>query len=121
MLLTIDFTSDIPIYLQIRNQIVTAIAEGRLQPGDRLPSIRALAEESGINMMTVSKSYQILKKEGWLQSDRRSGTVVAEKKRIGIPEKTLDALRMSIYELRASGFGKDDILKLCAKMYEEES
>ena len=50
MLLQLNFSSDLPIYQQIRNQIVVGIASGELRPGDRMPTIRALAEESGINM-----------------------------------------------------------------------
>ena len=73
MLLELDFSSQTPIYQQIRNQIVLAVAEGRLQEGQRIPSVRSLADESGINMMTVNKAYQLLRQEGYLQIDRRSG------------------------------------------------
>ena len=55
MLLRLDFSGDAPIYQQIRDQVVAAIASGELRPGERLPTIRALAEECGINMMTASK------------------------------------------------------------------
>ena len=48
MLLRLDFSGDMPIYQQIRNQVVTAIASGQLKPGEKLPTIRALAEECGI-------------------------------------------------------------------------
>ena len=48
MLLQLDFSSDLPIYLQIRNQIVLGIAGGKLAPGERLPTIRALADEAGV-------------------------------------------------------------------------
>ena len=77
MILTFDFSSDVPLYMQLRNQIVIGIAEGKLVPGEKLPTIRALADESGINMMTVSKAYQILKQEGYLKLDRRHGAVVS--------------------------------------------
>ena len=66
MLIALDFSSDTPIYLQIRNQIVLGIAEGNLQPGERLPSIRTLSNEAGVNMMTVNKAYQLLKQEGYI-------------------------------------------------------
>ena len=56
MLLQLDFSSDLPIYLQIRNQIVLGIASGALVPGERLPTIRTLADEAGGIMMTVSKA-----------------------------------------------------------------
>ena len=56
MILALDFSSDVPIYMQIRNQIVMGISEGKLAPGDKLPTIRNLAAESGINSMTVNKA-----------------------------------------------------------------
>ena len=58
MLLRLDFSGDAPIYQQIRDQVVAAIASGELRPGERLPTIRALAEECGINMMTEIQSQQ---------------------------------------------------------------
>ena len=73
MLLTFDFSSDTPLYIQLRNQIIIGIADGRLISGEKLPTVRALAEESGINTMTVSKAYQLLKQEGYITTDRRSG------------------------------------------------
>lgn len=78
MLLELDFSDAIPVYRQIRNQIVRAIAEGGLAPGERLPTVRALASECGINVMTASKAYQLLKQEGHVRGDRRGGTFVAE-------------------------------------------
>ena len=65
MLLHLDFSCDVPIYVQIRNQIVLGIAKGKLSAGEKLPTIRALSEECGINMMTVSKAYQLLRQEGF--------------------------------------------------------
>ena len=59
MLLQLDFNSERPIYQQIRDQIVVGIAQGVLSPGEKLPTVRALADEAGVNMMTVSKAYQI--------------------------------------------------------------
>lgn len=76
MLLQLDFGSEMPIYRQIRDQIVLGIASGQLRPGERLPTVRALAEESGVNMMTVSKAYQLLKQEGYIRTERRSGAAV---------------------------------------------
>ena len=61
MLFELDFQSPVPIYKQIRDQVVLAVAEGRLLPGERLPAIRTLAEDAGVNNMTVSKAYQLLK------------------------------------------------------------
>ena len=121
MLLQLDFNSDVPIYQQIRNQIVLGIAQGGLEPGQRLPTIRALAEEAGINMMTVSKAYQLLKQEGYIQTDRRSGATVAPRQGIAGPSRdTLQGLRLRLSELRLAGLGREEILALCAKLYDEE-
>lgn len=119
MLLTFDFSGSVPLYLQLRNQIVVGIAEGKLLPGEKLPTIRALAEESGINMMTVSKAYQILKQEGYITTDRRSGAAVAAGKTVQVGPDTLRELRLRLSELRLSGMSKQDMLTLCEKLYEE--
>lgn len=70
MLFRLDFQSAVPIYRQIRDQVVLAVAQGELTPGERLPTTRALAEDAGVNVMTVSKAYQLLKAEGYLVTDR---------------------------------------------------
>ena len=121
MLLRLDFGSDIPIYQQIRDQIVVGIADGRLTPGERLPTVRALAEESGVNMMTVSKAYQLLKQEGHIRTDRRSGTVVSPRPdRRGPEQANLRALRVSLSELRLAGLDREEALELCGRLYDEE-
>lgn len=120
MILNFDFNSSVPIYQQLRNQIVVGIAEGKLKPGEQLPTIRALAEESGINMMTVSKAYQILKQEGYITTDRRSGARVAVSGRNEIPAATLEQLRLHLSELRLAGLTKEEILRICETLYEEE-
>ncbi|MDE7219376.1 MAG: GntR family transcriptional regulator [Oscillospiraceae bacterium] len=119
MLLRLDFSSDIPIYQQIRNQVVTAIASGQLKPGEKLPTIRALAEECGINMMTASKAYQLLKAEGYITTGRRDGATVRLPDAGPGPE-TLKGLRLRICELRLAGMGRDEILALCGKIFDEE-
>ncbi len=121
MLLHLDFNSDVPIYQQIRNQIVLGIADGSLSPGQRLPTIRALADEAGINMMTVSKAYQLLKQEGYIQTDRRSGAVVRPRQGAAGPSRdTVEGLRLRLSELRLAGLDREEILELCAKLYDEE-
>lgn len=120
MLLRLDFHSDVPIYQQIRNQVVAAIASGELKPGERLPTVRALAEEAGINMMTASKAYQLLKAEGYAATGRREGAVVHLPEGGANPE-TLEGLRLRICELRLSGMGKEEILALCGKIFDGEA
>ena len=122
MILNFDFNSSIPLYMQLRNQVVIGIAEGHLLPGEKLPTIRALAEESGINMMTVSKAYQLLKQEGYILTDRRSGAVVALREDAAsspVPDETLDGLRLHLSELRLTGMSREEAMKLCERLFEE--
>ena len=119
MLLHLDFNSETPIYQQIRNQVVVGVAEGRLAPGERLPTILALAEECGVNMMTVSKAYQLLKQEGYIHTDRRSGAVVCRREP-GRPDRaTVEGLRLHLSELRLAGMDREGALALCARLYDE--
>lgn len=120
MLLKLDFSSDVPIYQQIRDQVVVAIASGRLAPGDKLPTIRTLAEETGINMMTASKAYQLLKTEGYITTGRRDGAAVRMPAAGAVP-KTVEGLRLRLCELRLAGMEKADILELCGKLLDEEA
>lgn len=120
MLLQLDFSSEVPIYMQLRNQIVMGIASGKLLPGERLPTIRALADESGINMMTVNKAYQLLKQEGYILADRRSGAVVCgerQQRRI-LDEKGMEELRLLISECKLHGLAKEELLLLCGEIYD---
>jgi GntR family transcriptional regulator len=73
MLLSIAPDSDVPIYLQLRHQIVDALVRGELSEGDRLPSVRQLAIDLGINLHTVNKAYKVLEDEGYLRLQGRRG------------------------------------------------
>ena len=59
MIIKINSRSEIPIYLQLRNQIVKGIGKGELEQGEILPTVRQMAADLGVNAMTVSKAYQI--------------------------------------------------------------
>ena len=119
MILQFDFSSDEALYMQLRNQIVAGIAEGKLKPGERLPTIRALADECGINMMTVSKAYQLLKSEGYIVTDRRSGASVAGSSPTQISEATMKAMRICIYEMRIAGMSEEDLIRTCRTIFRE--
>ncbi len=122
VLLRLEFDSDTPIFQQIRNQIVLGIANGQLQPGEKLPTIRALAEDCGINMMTVSKAYQLLRQEGYISTDRRSGAVIRSREGAAGPsQETMEGLQLRISELRLAGLTLEEVLRLCEMMYQEGS
>lgn len=77
MIIDLDMSSSTPIYVQLRNQIVKGIGKGELKTGEKLPTVRQLASDAGVNTMTVNKAYQILKNEGFIRTDRRLGAFVS--------------------------------------------
>ena len=72
MIIELDMSSSTPIYVQLRNQIVKGIGKGELKTGEKLPTVRQLASDAGVNTMTVNKAYQILKNEGFIRTDNPS-------------------------------------------------
>ena len=76
MFIEVDFNSSEALYIQLRNQIIVAIAEERFREGDSLPSVRQMANAIGINMHTVNKAYAVLREEGFVKLDRRRGAVI---------------------------------------------
>lgn len=83
--------SEIPLYRQLGTQIVLAILAGELQPGEKLPSTRALARRYGIHPNTVSAAYQALSNEQWLEARHGSGMYVRGRGAAAqTPEQVLD-------------------------------
>lgn len=108
----IDTLSDIPIYTQIRNGIIKEIANGNLKNGDPLPSIRQFARDFDVNPMTVNKSYAILKQEGFIEIDRRSGAFISVKNDEASMENINTELENIINEVKARGFSKEVLLEM---------
>ncbi len=77
MFISVDPSSDVPIFRQIAQQIKTAIAMGRLQPEDPLPSVRQLAVELAVNPNTVAHAYLDLEVEGVINKRQGAGTFVS--------------------------------------------
>lgn len=77
--ITIDDDSGIPIWLQLRNRLIYLITSGRYQTGDKLPTVREMAVDLGINYNTVSKVYQDIERDGYIVSKRGRGTFVHDK------------------------------------------
>ncbi|MEG1254073.1 MAG: GntR family transcriptional regulator [Raoultibacter sp.] len=78
MIIRLEQSSKQPLYLQIREQVIAAIATGELAVGEALPSVRSLACDLSINLHTVNKAYAVLRDEGYLLMRGRSGAFVAD-------------------------------------------
>ena len=116
----LNFESDEAIYVQLCNQILRGIALGEIRDGESLPSVRQLAEEVCINMHTVNKAYSILKDEGFVKLDRRTGAIV----RIN-PDKARVLARMkndfepSVIRGICNNVSREEAIALINRLYDE--
>jgi GntR family transcriptional regulator len=105
-----------PIYLQVMRQIQFLVASGRLQPGEELPSIRALAEQLLVNPNTIARAYRELEVLGVVEKRRTAGTYVADggsplalKERRRLLNERIEQLLVEAFQM---GFDLDDIMKM---------
>lgn len=120
MIIRLDFDSEIPIYTQIKDEIVKGIALGDLTDDDELPSVRGLAADIEVNMHTVNKAYKILKDEGYIRIDRRRGAVVS----VNLEESTnrfmktfKRDLEIGVIQCINRGIPKDKVKDLVEDLY----
>jgi GntR family transcriptional regulator len=119
MIIELDMNSSTPIYVQLRNQIVMGIGRGELKLGESLPTVRQLAQDIGVNTMTVNKAYQILKTEGYIKIDRRHGAIVSDNIDMDIVfrEKLENEFELLLAEAAINGMDKNDFLSMCNEIY----
>ncbi|MFC4561097.1 GntR family transcriptional regulator [Nocardiopsis mangrovi] len=115
MQLLLDLDSEVPIYQQIRDRVVEAIAEGALAPGAGLPSTRQLALDLAINFHTVNKAYDLLRREGFIRINRKSGAAVrpdvkqpSDELRAGVDWE--GRMRTLLAELDVRGIAKEEVM-----------
>lgn len=113
-----------PIYEQIWRQIRSCIVSGELMPGDALPSIRALAKDLRISVITTKRAYDELEREGFIHTVAGKGCYVAEKNTELIREGNLKKIEEHMREIieLAPGcrLGKEELLEMFRYMMEDE-
>ncbi len=120
MVIEIDFNSDEALYLQLRNQIILGIAMEEYRDGDPLPSVRALAEDIGINMHTVNKAYSVLRQDGYVKVDRRRGAVIAvDSAKEEYLHQLRNRLKSVVVEAVCRNVSKNEIHSLIDEIYRE--
>jgi GntR family transcriptional regulator len=101
----VDERSSVPIYAQLGEQVLAAVARGDLGRGDRLPSVRDVAAELALNPLTVNRAYAELERQGVLETRRGLGTFVAARKRHGAAVPRLaDIAERFVSRARALGY-----------------
>lgn len=99
MNIQINNSSDDPIYLQIKNQIKVQIISGDLKVGEQLPSIRFLAKELRISMLTAKRAYDELELDGFIHSVQGKGNFVAAQNKELIREEYLKKIEEKLQEI----------------------
>lgn len=118
-----NLDSSRPIYLQIIERVQMDIITGRYQPGDKLLSVRDLAQEAAVNPNTMQKALSELERSGLIYSQRTSGRFITEDKElIHQMKKELAAAEVSAFvaHMKQLGITPEEIRQLLAETIEEE-
>jgi len=123
MIISLDMMKDVPIYEQLKQQIVAGIAHGELKAGEPLPSVRQLAADLSINLHTVAKAYNQLKDEGFLTVHRSRGVIVNPAQRFAASDEYIDVLTDELethaLNARSRGISRQQWLEICAKAFDK--
>ncbi|WP_294463714.1 GntR family transcriptional regulator [uncultured Anaerofustis sp.] len=116
--------SDKPIYEQITSQIKSMIIKGELKEGDALPSMRKLAKELHISVITSQRVYEDLQRDGFIHSSVGKGTFVSAQNKDFIREENLRKVETMLEEVvhisKENNITKEELIKTLNLFYEEE-
>ena len=120
MNINLNLRSDIPIYIQVTEQVRQQVANGELKPGDQLPTVRALASDLRVNFNTIARAYRLLDEAGVISTQQGRGTYILDEASPEITEdlriKSLDALaRRFLEEASQLGFTREQSIQHIAK------
>lgn len=120
----ISNSSGKPIYEQITSQIKNLVITGELKPGDPLPSIRVLAKELRISVITTKRAYEDLERDGFIVSVPGKGTFVADQSIEMLRERQLkiveEHLQTGVYAAKMAGISLDELVEMLGILYGEE-
>jgi len=116
----LDFRSGVPIYTQVMEQIEQLVEAGVLQPGDQLPTVRALAQELRVNFNTIARAYRLLDEAGIISTQQGRGTYILEARASEKPEdiraQALETLSQRfLQDALRLGYQPDQFLKILEK------
>jgi DNA-binding transcriptional regulator YhcF (GntR family) len=114
-MIVVDPASSTPPYEQIREQIAAQVADGGLTPGDRLPTVRRLADDLGVATNTVARAYRELEQSGVIETRGRAGSFVTGD---GVDREARAAASAYVERMRALGLNPADSLSLVRRILE---
>lgn len=125
MFIALSNSDPAPLYEQIEKQVIEQIMNGKLPPGHDLPSIRALAKELEISVITVKKAYEDLETAGYIVTRPGKGSSVAESGSEFIKEMKLknieDSFEKGIDECRSISMDDEEIIMIFRIILEEKT
>ena len=120
----ISNSSNIPLYEQVKEQIKNKIVSNELKTGELLPSIRSLAKDLRISVITTKNTYEELEREGYVETIPGKGTYVANKNKELIKEEQLQKIEglinTAVSIAKISGISKEEIREMLDILFEEE-
>lgn len=117
----VDVQSKIPIFEQLKKQILEFISIGILLPNDKLPSVRHLASQIGVNPNTVSKAYQELEMQGYIYSVKGKGCFISDNQTDQlIKDDKLENFKVIVAEMKKHQIEKEKLLTVIDHIYKEE-
>ena len=118
----IDPRSRIPIYEQIKNQILLLIRIGVFKPNEQLPSIRSVSQQTSINVNTVKKAFADLESEGIIYSLVGIGCFVSPDAvdNTSIADKALKEIEPDIRSMKSKGVSKEALISMIEQIYSED-
>ena len=118
-----QFSNEMPIYSQLVEQIKIGIVSGMFPPGERLPSVRDLATEAGVNPNTMQRAMTELERDGLVYSQRTAGRFVTEDHAV-IEAAKRDLAQRHIHAFLAAmlrlGYGREEIISVLEQEHQEE-
>lgn len=112
-----NLSNNSPIYIEIYNQYKKYIELGIYKPNEKLPSVRALANDLGINPNTVQRAYTLLEDEGLIETLPKKGVYV--KNYLKINNINLELAKKEIIKFKELEISKDELLKIIKEVYND--
>lgn len=116
--------SELPIYVQIKEQIKEQIMNGTIPEGETLPSIRQLAKNLGISVITTTRAYSELEQEGFIAARQGKGSVVLPRDNEMVREQYLkrieEAFETAIENARYAQIQKEELVRILEALLHEE-
>lgn len=121
-MIVIDRHSHVPVYEQMKNQITSLISLGVYEPHSKLPSIRVIAAQTGVNVNTVKKTFAELEQSGVIYSVPGTGSFVSENALSGstLRSGAFRSIEDAVHTAKSRGINIDEILDYVKKVFKED-